>query len=96
MNRTIPRGQYTADRFAAESYIGSHYVTTGPDDGEYSANPADYWNAPDETTIGSIVKREHRYVTATGRSVYAARLVKDYATMGDLRRLARAAESLVR
>ncbi len=98
MSRTIPQGQYTHPRFAAESYVGSAYVIGGTylAPGEYSAHPGDYWHAPDSEPVGPIVRREHAFRTVTGRTVFGPRVLKTDATVGDLRRLARAAESLVR
>lgn len=66
------------------------YITTGPDDGTYSADAADYWYAADGDTVGALVKLRQRYRTTAGRIVYAPRVIREYATVRDLRRLARA------
>jgi len=91
MKRTIPQGQFTHPYFAAESFVGERYSI----DGVYSANPADYWNAPDDRRVGAIVG-PIALRTTTGRVVVAPRVLKTRGTIGDLRRLARAAASLVR
>ena len=91
MTRTIPQGQYVAPYFAAESYVGGRYAING----EYSANPADYWYAPDNQVLGAIVG-PITLRTVTGRIVTTSRVLKSEGTVGDLRRLARAAEGLVR
>lgn len=61
----------------------------GDDDGQYSANPADYWYLADDAQMPqTLVKRHHAYRTITGRTVLAPRVLKDQPTMRDLRRLA--------
>lgn len=90
MKRTIPQGQYIAPQFAAESFVGSRYSL----DGEYSANPADYWMAPNHAVVGDLVGPV-TLQTVTGRVVTVSRILKSNATVGDLRRLARAATALV-
>ena len=99
MKRTIPQGQYIAPIHAAESYVGRRYSITGtdPDDeeGTYSANPADYWYASDADPVGRIIGPIADR-TVTGYPVTRIRVLKEHGTMGNLRRLARAAASLVR
>jgi hypothetical protein len=73
-------------------YVGREYFTTGPDDGTYSADPSDYWHHADGDTVGAIIRRHQPYRTRSGRIVYAPRMVRQYGTVRDLRRLARAAE----
>jgi hypothetical protein len=61
------------------------------DDGQYSANPGDYWyNADDVRMPGTLVKLRHPYRTVTGLVVVGPRVLKDQPTMRDLRRLAAA------
>jgi hypothetical protein len=58
-------------------------------EGEYSANPGDYWHLADDDRFAGtdLVKAEHPYRTVTGRTVYGPRLLKSNPTMRDLRRL---------
>lgn len=96
MSKPIQQGQFVAKIHAAESAIGSRYFITGvKDDGEYSANPGDYWNRDGKESVGAIIKHSHPYHTVTGRIVYGPRVIKSNATMADLRRLAKAAISRV-
>jgi len=59
--------------------------------GKYSANPGDYWYMldgegwPDLT----LIKKQHPWLTATGRFVFASRVLKRGPTINDLRRLAK-------
>jgi hypothetical protein len=95
-NHTVQQGQWTAARFAGEAYVGASYSLTDETGyNRYSANPADYWNAEDDVPVGPIIRNSHRFRTVTGRIVFAERLIKTNATLGDLRRLARAATHLV-
>jgi hypothetical protein len=96
MHSPISRGQYTAAKFAAESYVGREYLVDDGAGGEYSANPADYWNAADDAQMGALIRLRHPFRTVTGRTLYAPRLIRSAVTVGDLRRLARAAVGLVR
>jgi len=91
--RVISQGQYVHPRFAAESFVGQRYAIADAD-GEYSADPADYWSAPDSAEVGMIIGPV-TLQTVTGRLVTTRRALKSNGTIGDLRRLARAAESLV-
>lgn len=96
MKRTIPQGQYAAPIHAAETFVGARYTITGPDDGEYGANPADYWYAPDDATVGAIIGPIADR-TVTGYPVTRLPRPERARNRGpDLRRLARAAASLVR
>ncbi len=58
-------------------------------DGEYSADPGDYFTATDRVRFEglSLVKLAHPFRTVTGRTVYAPRIIKNDPTMRDLRRL---------
>jgi hypothetical protein len=66
------------------------YYLLGDDDGEYSATAGDYWGAPDSASMGTLIRLAHPWRTATGRTVYARRVIRERATMRDLRRLERA------
>jgi hypothetical protein len=91
VKRVIPRGDYVRAIHAAEAYIGRHYEVVGFDGVPYSAHPGDYWAAADGEPLGAIVKLRHSYTTNTGRLVVGRRLLTMRGTVGDLRRLARAA-----
>jgi hypothetical protein len=60
------------------------------EDGEYSADPGDYWHLADGVRFEgqSLLKLSHPYTTTTGRKVLAPRILKNDPTMRDLRRLA--------
>jgi len=92
----INRGDYTLPRYAAESYIGQAYIVVGPRGEEWSAGPADYWQSSDDIHLGAIVKRRHPYFLPTDTVVWAPRTLTLHGTVGDLRRLARAAVGRVR
>lgn len=95
MRHIIRQGQFVAPRHAAESYIGAEYVIV-EDGATYSAHPGDYWDALDSAPLGALVRRLHPYLTVTGARITSQRVLKSRATVGDLRRLARAATPLVR
>lgn len=65
------------------------YVITDETGDQYSADPRDYWYNADNAPMGQLVRLDHPWRTVTGRTVIAPRLVKENATMRDLRRLAR-------
>lgn len=92
--RTISQGQFVAPRHAAEAYVASHYSLI-TENGAYSSHPGDYFTTPDDVVMGAIVRNDHSYRLITGRFLLASRVLKRKATMRDLRRLARAAETLV-
>jgi hypothetical protein len=80
-----------ASRYYAER---AYYVATA-DGGEYSADPGDYWAAADSDPLGgALARRSHPWRTATGRTVYAPRLIISAATVGHLRRLEAAARRM--
>ena len=88
---TIPQGQYTLPIYAARSWVGSHY-TLESDEGYYSANPDDYWYLHDSVHMNARLWRvDHLTRTWDSRYVTTSRLLTYDATVGDLRRLARAA-----
>jgi len=69
----------------------NYYLST--DYGECSADPRDYWYSGDNVRMpGALVKRLHPYITRTGRTVFAWRLLKHNPSIRDLRRLERAVE----
>lgn len=75
----------------------ARYAICTDDDGQYSADPGDYWHYPDSQPIGALVRLDHAWRTATGQLVHAPRCIKLNATVGDLRRLARVpASGLIR
>ena len=69
---------------------------TATEDGTYSADAGDYWDARNDTNIGMLVRENHEYVTVTGKRVHGPRVLKQNATIGDLRRLQRARDSIQR
>ena len=57
--------------------------------GQYSADAADYWAARDGASMEcALVRLDHPYRTTSGRTVYAPRVIKEHATVRDLRRIA--------
>lgn len=59
--------------------------------GEFSADAGDYWNTPDSTVLGTLVRQHHIWRTSTGGYVTAPRAIRTGATVGHIRRLERAA-----
>jgi hypothetical protein len=58
------------------------------DDGEFSADPRDYWYLrPQDAAGGALVREDHPYRTTSGRTVFAPRLLKSEATIRDLERV---------
>lgn len=69
----------TTHRYAIVDELGDHY----------SATAGDYWYSADEDTAGgALVRLDHPYRTTSGRVVYAPRVVKEFPTVRDLRRIA--------
>lgn len=95
MKRSIPQGQYIAPIHAAQSFVGSRYSIEDDEGGAYSAHPGDYWAASDSAVLGALVG-PITLRTVTGRTVTTRRVLKEQATVRDLRRLSAAVVGMVR